>query len=184
MSYYFASNIAAGEQSLRKAISLDPGSATAYIVLGDLLRQTGRFAEAATTLQHAIHLQPGSFAPYYYFGIVAEHLGKDDLKTAIVALRKAVLLNPKFAEAHYELGKCLAEAGEASKAIAELRTSLDLRPGLAGSHYQLGRIYQRSGETQLAREQFRLFAAASEKQHSHDLIRSLVVQVGKPQNSQ
>jgi tetratricopeptide (TPR) repeat protein len=181
MSDYFASNITNGEQALRKAISLAPDYAVAYIVLGDLLRQTGRLHEAALTFKRAIHLQPDSFVPYYYFGVVSSALGAGTLNPAISALRKAVLLNPNFADARYELGKSLAEQGKTSQAITELRKSLVLDPGLAKSHYQLGRIYEKMGETALAREQFRLFAATTEKQHSHDLIRSLVVQIGKPQ---
>lgn len=180
MSCYFASYTTEGERALRQAIGLDPNYAPTYIVLGDLLQQTGRFAEAAAVFQRAIHLQPDSFAPYYYFGGAAAHLGKGELNTAVTALRKAVRLNPMFAEAHYELGKGLAKEGQTSEAVKELRMSLELKPELAGSHYQLGRIFEKMGETALAQEQFRLFAAVSQKQHSHDLIRSLIVQIGKP----
>jgi Flp pilus assembly protein TadD len=181
ISCYFASNIAGGEQALRKAIRLAPDSAVAYVVLGDLLEQTGRFVEAAANFQQAIHLQPHSFAPYYYYGSVTARLGGEHLNKAIAGLRQAILLNPTFAEAHYELGKCLAEQGQTSEAVKELRASLELKPDLARSHYQLGRIFQKIGKTALARQQFRLFAAASEKQHSHDLIRRLIVQIGEPQ---
>ena len=181
MSYYFASNIDRGEQALRQAIRLAPDSAVAYVVLGDLLQQTGRFVGAAANFQQAMHLQPHSFAPYYYYGSVTARLGGEHLNNAIAALRQAVLLNPTFAEAHYELGKCLADQGRTLDAVHELKTSLSLEPGLARSHYQLGKIFEKMGKTAQAREQFQLFAAASEKQHAHDLIRGLIVQIGEPQ---
>lgn len=182
MSYYFASDIAEGERSLRKAIELAPHDLAAYIVLGDLLQQSGRLRESAVTFHEAMHLQPDSFVPYYYFGIVTSHLGKDKLDTAISALGKAVLLNPNFAEGHYELGKALAEKGRTEEAIQELNMSLELKPTLARPHYQLGMIYEKLGEGARARKEFQLFAAASQNEYSHDEIRQLVVDIGKPQS--
>ncbi|MGH9402102.1 MAG: tetratricopeptide repeat protein [Terriglobia bacterium] len=179
ISYYFASNMSEGEHALRSAIALDPNYEIAYIVLGDLLDTTGRPGEAADIFKKAIELRPDSFVPYYYYGVAASRLGQGKLAAAVVTLRKAALLNPGFAEAHYELGKSLAEEGQFPEAIAELNKSLRLEPNLSRSHYQLGRVYEKLGNKARAQEEFHLFATASEKKNSNDLVlHRLIVQIG------
>ena len=64
--------------------------------------------------------------PYFYYGIAASHLGKAKLASAVAMFQKDSPLNPGFAEAHYELGKSLAEEGRFPEAIAELNKSLRL----------------------------------------------------------
>jgi tetratricopeptide (TPR) repeat protein len=99
---------------------------------------------------------------------------------AVEKLRKAVALNPAFADAHYELGKAQAEAGQPAEAIREFKRSLELKPGLAQSHYQLGLIYRKLGDQPRSAEQFRLFQAASKEETPEDLIQRLEVQIEKP----
>ena len=94
-------------------------------------------------------------------------------------LKKAIALNPSFAEAHYELGKALLQAGRINDSLAALKKSLDLKPDLAQSHYQLGQLYRKLGNPALASEHFRLFEATSKKEAPEDLIQRLDFQIEK-----
>src|SRR5262249_51606137 len=61
---------------------------------------------------------------------------------AIAAYRKAVELNPDFAEARLNLGTMLLERGDISEAIDQLNASVQLQPGSAEAQSMRGRAYQ------------------------------------------
>ncbi len=170
LSYYFASHLDQAETALREALALDPHYQTAYVVLGDLLYQSGRADDSVDLLRKALDLQPDWYLPYYYYGTIALRRGQENTGVVIEALRRAILLNPEFPEAHFELGKALARVGQNQAAIKELERSLDLDADLAQSHYQLGIIYRTLGNKQRASEQFELFTAAKKKSNPVDLI--------------
>jgi tetratricopeptide (TPR) repeat protein len=180
LSYYFASRLQDAEQALRKALALDPQYEVAYVVLGDLFEQSGKVDEAIAIFGRVIEIQPDLYLPYYYYGKLASKQGGKRIGEAVEKLRKAVALNPTFADAHYELGKAQAQAGQPAEAIQELKRSLELKPGLAQSHYQLGLIYKKLGDQPRSAEQFRLFQAASQEERPEDLIQRLEVQIEKP----
>ena len=180
LSYYFASRLQDAEQALRKALALDPQYEVAYVVLGDLFEQSGQIDNALGLFRKGIDIQPDLFLPYYYYGKLLSKQGGERVGEAVDKLRKAVALNPAFPDAHYELGKALAQAGQTAEAVQELKRSLELKPGLAQSHYQLGVIYRTLGDQPRSAEQFRLFEAASKKEQPEDLIQRLEVQIEKP----
>ncbi len=52
--------------------------------------------------------------------------------------RRAIELNPEFAEAHDNLGTTLAGCGRVDEAIAHYQRALEIDPGYAYAHYNLG----------------------------------------------
>lgn len=180
LSYYFASRLEDAEKALRKAMALDPQYEVPYVVLGDLLEQSGRVDDALEIFRKTIEIHPNLSEAYYYYGkleLKQEHANVTD---AVDKLRKAVALNPAFPEAHYELGKALAQAGEPQEAIAELNKSIALKPGLAKPYYQLGLLYKKMGDQAKSQEQLRSFEAARKKEQPDDLIETLDVHIEKP----
>jgi tetratricopeptide (TPR) repeat protein len=149
-------------------------------VLGDLLEQNSRPADALNVFHRAMEVRPDLYLPYYYYGKLASKEGNEKRSDAIVSLRKAVSLNPNFSEARFELGKALAQTGETSEAIQQLNKSLELNPDLAQSHYQLARIYKRLDDRVRSSEQLRLFEETNKKAKPEDLIQRLEVQIEKP----
>ena len=127
----------------------------------------------------AIDAQPDLYLPYYYYGQNSARQGIENNETVIRMMQKAIMLNPSFAEAHYELGKALLQAGRMNDALAALKKSLDLKPKLAQSHYQLGQLYQKLGNPALASEHFRLFETTSKQEIPEDLIQRLDFQIEK-----
>jgi tetratricopeptide (TPR) repeat protein len=180
LSHYLASRLNEAEQALRKALALDPQYDAAYVVLGDLLEQSNRTADALDVFHKAMDVRPDLYLPYYYYGKLASKEGHENSADAIAKLRKAVSLNPNFPEARYELGKALVQAGQTSEAIQHLNKSLELNPDLAQSHYQLARIYKKLDDQVRLSEQLRLFEKTSKKTKPEDLIQRLEVQIEKP----
>jgi tetratricopeptide (TPR) repeat protein len=180
LSYYLASRLQDAEKALRKALVTDSRDEVAYVVLGDLLEQSGRVDEGLEVFRQAIEKHPNLYLPYYYYGKLASKQGGARIPEAIEKLRKAIDLDPSFPEAHYELGKALAQAGETSEAVRQLKKSLELQPDLAPPHYQLALIYKKLDDPARASEQLRLFEETSKKERPEDLIQRLQVQIEKP----
>jgi tetratricopeptide (TPR) repeat protein len=179
LSYYFASRLQDAEQALRKALELDPRYEVAYVVLGDLFEQSGRIDEAIAIFARAIEINPHLYLPYYYYGKLASKEGGKRIGEAIEKLQKTVALDPTFADAHYELGKALAQTGRPEEAVRELKRSLELNPSLAEAHYQLGLVYKKLGDPTRSAEQLRLFQATNREESPGDLIQRLEVQIEK-----
>jgi len=106
------------EASLKRAIALNPGYASAHQWYGFVLSLTGRMEESISELRLAQQLEPFSASinvtaawPLYWMRRHAE---------AVVRFREAVALHPNFWLAHYYLGLTLGQSGSFTEAIAHL----------------------------------------------------------------
>jgi predicted O-linked N-acetylglucosamine transferase (SPINDLY family) len=73
-----------------------------------------------------------------------------DWDAAIDHYRRALLLDPDYAEAHNNLGIALLSRGETDAAIASYRQALLLRPDYARAHNNLGNALQTRGNFEAA----------------------------------
>jgi tetratricopeptide (TPR) repeat protein len=79
------------------------------------------------------------------------------LDEAVARLHEALSYNPKFPQAHYQLGLVLEKEGKFQEAIAPLQQAIGLEPSYPEPHYTLGRIYQRQGKREEAQEEIEKF---------------------------
>ena len=77
------------------------------------------------------------------------------LKEAEVSYRQAIILKPKYAEAHYNLGITLQEMGRLDKAEVSYRQAIKLKPDYAKAHSNLGVILQKVERLNEAEASFR-----------------------------
>lgn len=124
------------EQTYRQILSQQPGHADAMQLLGVVMYQTGRNAEAIDLISRAIEIAPNISDWHSNLGGALRAAGKTT--EAVVALRRAVELKPQSAAAHYNLGNALAELRQTQAAIDEFRQSLALRPDSAECWNNLG----------------------------------------------
>jgi len=75
-----------------------------------------------------------------------------DLTKAEKSLRKANLIDPKFAEGHRALGRVLLEQGKPQAAASQFAYASDLRPGYWAAVAQQARIYRQEGQGKRAME--------------------------------
>ena len=131
LSHYLRFPAEQAEQALRKALALDPQYDAAYVVLGDLLEQSSRTADALDVFRKAMEMRPDLYLSYYYYGKLASKGGDENSADAIAKLRKAVSLNPNFPQARYELGKALIQAGQDNRShpAAEQESGARSGPG-------------------------------------------------------
>ena len=64
-------------------------------------------------------------------------------------------ISPLSSLAHNNLGRALADQGQADKALEHLRTAVAIRPDYTHAHYNLGQLLMEQGELQIAEFHFR-----------------------------
>jgi serine/threonine protein kinase/Tfp pilus assembly protein PilF len=130
------------ETEFKRALELDPNSATAHQWYGNFLIRLGRLAEARAELTKALELDPlslpinASVGQQLYF---ARQFGP-----AIQQLKKTLELDPNFVLAQRALEAAYAQSGMYKEAIAERQRLLTLsgNPDLAVA---IGEDYRKSG---------------------------------------
>jgi tetratricopeptide (TPR) repeat protein len=95
----------------RKAVKLDPGSASAQYNLGSSLARSGKYAEAESHLRIALKLSPNA-QTHTGLGIVLSELGRTD--EAVANLEAAVEADPKNAVARQKLAELQQSSGRAN----------------------------------------------------------------------
>ena len=155
---YFTLGLAQSEQdidgaivSFRRALELAPRHTLARYNLALVLRRADRLPEALAELERALAIEPRPEA-HYTMGVIYWHQG--DLDRAAAALRAAIAIEPKYADAHDALGNVLKARRDWSGAAASLRRAIALRPRAPASHYTLALVLQSSGDEPGARAEF------------------------------
>jgi len=120
----------------------------AWKVLGAVLGQAGRNAEAVDANQTAVALSPQDAVAYYNLGITLKEIGR--LDDAEASYTKAIALKPDYADAHYNLGIMLQELGRLDDAEASYTKAIALKPDYADAHYNLGITLQELGRLEEA----------------------------------
>ncbi|HET9309254.1 MAG TPA: tetratricopeptide repeat protein [Candidatus Sulfotelmatobacter sp.] len=144
---------------LRRVLELDPNMMRAYNNLGLCYDSLGQFDEAIQNFTRAVELnrkqqQPSAWPP---LNLAVSLISVNRLDEAAARLREALSYNPKFPQAHYQLGLVLEKEGRFEEAIAPLQRAIELDPSYPEPHYTLGRIYQRQGKREEAQEQIEKF---------------------------
>ncbi|HET9372780.1 MAG TPA: tetratricopeptide repeat protein, partial [Vicinamibacterales bacterium] len=115
------------------ALAVTDNNNRAHEKLAEALRDAGEYSGARTHYEHAIALSPRA-SPRYIAqlrnGIGVTYAREGRPAEAISALRTAVALDGRFAEARLNLANALAQAGDAAGAENEFREVVRLDPTL------------------------------------------------------
>lgn len=138
------------EQMLRTITTTDPGNAEACRLLGNILRETGRFDEAVTWLERAIAVDRTQIAAYHDL-VYAKKLTAADrglIGRMSERLKGADLTTHECTLLHFAIGKGLDDLGEYAAAIEHFDAGNELeRKGLSFDHAlfaaQIDRLIER-----------------------------------------
>ena len=123
-----AGRIAAAEQALKKALSLDQGLGDAYWQRGVLRFRQGAVKDAVADLTKAIELRPSRHEAHAALAEAYYELGME--VRALEQWRIAVSAQPDNAAWHYSYGKLLQAANRDAEARSELEKALSLGANL------------------------------------------------------
>ena len=135
---------AASEREFKRALELNPGSASAHQMYGRTLSFTGRFEDALRELEKARELDPLSVPVNAYIGQVYLHARRYD--RAEEQLQQALRIEPGHALTHHNLGELYLAQGRAAEAVKELERAVEASAE-PSSHYlaMLGCGYAKAG---------------------------------------
>jgi len=129
-------------------------------------------APAASPLQD--QSAPASFRA----AVAAQERG--DLEGAIAAYRRAIAIDPRFAEAHANLGAVLARTGRYEEAVRSYERALALNPQLNAARVNLGLAHFRAGALAAAVDAFKAAHAADPALlQARQLLGLALVEVGR-----
>ncbi len=118
---------------LEEALRIDPKSAEAHYVFGNVLALSGlpeRLRDAIAHYEAALRIRPAHFRTHYNLGTLLMDVPERQAE-AIAQLESAVRLEPDSLEAHVNLGMALANhPTRQSEAIPHLELALARRPDL------------------------------------------------------
>jgi len=116
-------------------------------------QQSGFYRDSGTLYRATIARNPDCWLAYNNLGVeLADHGGNVD--EAMACFRRALQAKPDYAEAHYNLGKALAQLNRLPEAIARFHEALRYRPDHADTYDNLGIALYREGRPVEAAEQF------------------------------
>ena len=107
------------------------------------LQAQGRKLEASKYYAYILKKGTNDYRVFSNYGIFLNEIGKH--KEAEVKLKKAISLNPKYANAYYNLAVLYIGKGNLEKAELELKQAIKLKPDFAIAHYNLGFILKDMG---------------------------------------
>lgn len=139
----------------KHAVELDPRMARAYDNLGLCYYYQNQNDLAVENYRKAIALDgdapyPSPW-PYLNLGVALQFLSQ--FADAETNLRRALQIDPNFAQAHFQLGLVLEQTDKPEAAIEELREAAKLDAGYAEPHMAMARIYRRLGQEDAARRE-------------------------------
>ena len=107
------------------------------------LQAQGRKLEAAKYYAYLIKQGIKDYRVFSNYGIFLNEIGKH--KEAELELKKAILLNPKYANAYYNLAVLYMSKGKHKEAELELKKAIKHKSDFAIAHYNLGFILKDMG---------------------------------------
>jgi len=108
----------AAEESLRRALELEPGDHAARVRLGDVQYQMKNLTAAREIYEEVLAAQPASAAAFYGLGRLASLQG--DYATAIENFEVALELQPSANSIHHPLGMAFRQQGDLEAARSHL----------------------------------------------------------------
>ncbi|MGC4051272.1 MAG: tetratricopeptide repeat protein [Paludibaculum sp.] len=133
---------------LETILKTAPANADAHLMLGSLLAEDGKPAEALEHLRQGVKLRPQSAEAHHALGEALKNFGQPE--PARAEFQQAVTLNPNFAQARIDLGLVLLEANEFKTAAIHLDKAILLlgrKPDSAFPRYLRAKIHAENTET-------------------------------------
>ena len=138
----------------------------------------GNIKRAAKYYQYCIDHNLNDPIIFSNYGIILKNLGK--LKEAELLTRKAIEIQPDFADAYINLGNIFKDLGEFQKAELYTGKAIQIEPGNANFHYNIGNIFKSQGKFKEAEISFlKAIELNPDFPNPHINLGSLFTNVGK-----
>ncbi len=118
--------IGEAEACFSEAVRLNPEYLKARLNLFYAQKSLGNYAEAIR--QGEVLLAAGASYPDFFCALAESYLDGSHFEKARTHSAKALEMNPRYAKAHYILGRCYEGLGETGRAITQFHKCLEMIP--------------------------------------------------------
>ena len=132
------SDVEEAEALLRKAVSLAPDYAIAFLDLGRLYQKQYRYAEAIDCFRRTVRRQPKTAKPRCLLASTLASVGRPE--EALSAYRQVLDVQPRHAGAWLGLGHTLKSVGRQQEAVEAYRECIRLRPDSGEPYWSLANL--------------------------------------------
>lgn len=153
MSLFEQQRFIEAERLARSMTEHFPSDGFIWKVLGVVLKQMGRNADALIPIQKAAALSPLDPDAHNMLGVILYDMAR--LDEAEASYRRALKVKSDHVEANSNLGNILKERGQLAEAETNYRRALQIRPDYAVAHYNLGIILKDMGRLDEAEASYR-----------------------------
>ncbi len=112
-----AGDYAGALEAFRKAVSLHPAMASAWVNLGNVFRLLGQGSEAGRAYRRAVELDPADVDAWHNYGLHLRDLDRD--AQAVEAFERALAIRPQFLEARFARALALLGCGDLARGWPE-----------------------------------------------------------------
>jgi eukaryotic-like serine/threonine-protein kinase len=131
--------------SCQQAIQLDDRLGSAYVTLGDIHNENGKYDLAVHEFQRALQINPRDGSAVGGLARAYENSGR--VADAEAAFQKAAAMRPDYWDAYDELGLFYDRQNRYPEAIAQLQKASHLTPDNAQVYSNLGAVYLDTGNS-------------------------------------
>jgi tetratricopeptide (TPR) repeat protein len=163
IAYYSRGIYDEAVKSLLRAADLSPSDPRCYLFLSKAYDSSPTQAdEVIQRFRRFSELQPDNARASYYYAI-SLWKGKRaqdpsvDFGQIDSLLKKAIGLDPKLSEAHFQLGNLLSDQAHYADAIPEYVKALENDSDIPDAHYRLGQAYVHTGQKDKAQPEFAIY---------------------------
>lgn len=130
--------LGAAVAGFQRLLELDPGSTEAAFPLSEIYLDSGNFS-AAKKLLAAVRPSPAE-RPNFHKLMAACHFGLKELEAALDQAERALAIDPRLEDGHYQLGRILEARGDATGAVRALEKELALYPASFRAHFAIAKL--------------------------------------------
>ncbi|MGB7189473.1 MAG: tetratricopeptide repeat protein [Acidobacteriaceae bacterium] len=125
-------------EAFAREFNVEPGSASAYLLLGNMLMHANLPEIAAGEAQKALQLDPK--LPLAHFMLGEVYLNKSDVQDATQEFEQERRLNPGYAPTYDRLGDLYTRIGKLQEAQQALTKAISLDTSSTGPFIQMGKV--------------------------------------------
>jgi tetratricopeptide (TPR) repeat protein len=132
---------------LQRVLRKDPQSTEAHLYLGLAYGKKGDFEEAIKEFQWVRRNRPDfAYSAGTHNEIGVFYYVRESYREAIEEFKKAVSIDPRFAEAYFNMGSTCSAIGQAQDAISCYRKVIQLEPRHSYGHWNLAVNLEKAGD--------------------------------------
>jgi Tfp pilus assembly protein PilF len=131
IAYLYLRKLTEAEETLKKAVALDPKSLRGWYSLGVAQMSDGSQEAALADFQHALALDPNDPDTHYFIG--SQYLGLKKYDEAVAEFTTTLKIAPLHASAQFGLAKALQREGKVDESRAHLQRFQEITQAKIGT---------------------------------------------------